>query len=281
MDSSKDYILRLFVAGGPRAPTEPLSYEHIAAALAEVMPSKTASARLSELTREGILEKVGHGSYQLAVAKQDDTPPSLQRLANVLRAALPSRALHAVIIWDATPILASTEDGVTGQHFVVEVPRQTGGATGAEIERNWPSKEPSNVREWAYRDDAMAELAGVPRRRPIVSVANASQANVNVHVAPAEGHYAATILTPAGHRIATRERIATDFMQLPGNLARDAFERLICHTKTPLQFGQLLAAARDRHDHARLLGWLGVLRGRLPRELASDFDAYLRREKRR
>lgn len=101
-----------------------LTVKEIHAALEEMgAPAKTGPlrGRLTELRHSGVVEKAGLGAYRLV---RTDPPSSyaVEEVAGFLSGQLSPTELARTVIWDATPYLMLSEDGVSGRQVVVETP---------------------------------------------------------------------------------------------------------------------------------------------------------------
>lgn len=264
---ARTMILRLFQQGAPRDPEEPISFATILEALSSQYSKGTISARLSELVDEGILERSGRGDYRL-VYTQASIPPRLVDLVDLLADQLPERTLHGTVVWDATPVLADTEDGVMASIQVLETERFTGGSTARMLLDHWTGEEVPHVEEFPDRDALLDEvIAGGPTNAPV--------GKPRVLVGPAEGLYAGTMLRPEGIRLASPERILADLLWLDDATAGDIARTRLTAPSADIDPAHLFAAADERNILPDLFAVLSSLRDRLPTELGRAYNERL------
>ncbi len=260
-------ILRLFQEAGPRGPEDPISFGTILDALSSRYTKGTISARLSELVDEGILERSGRGSYRL-VYTREPIPDALGELVDLLTHELPERTLQGTVAWDATPVLADSENGVMAPVQVLETERATGGATARMLLDRWPGGDIPHVKEFADRASLLeAALGGAP--------VNAPAGRRRILIGPAEGLYAATRLREEGIRLASPARILADLLCLEDPTAGEIAQVRITSPNANLDPTGLFAAAEERGILPDLFAVLASLRERLPEGLRTAYTGRL------
>lgn len=266
--TARTEILRLFRHAGPRDPDEPISFATIRDALAPEYTKGTVSARLSELVDEGILEKSSRGQYRLAYT-EEEIPDALREIVDLLTERLASDALQGTIVWDATPVLADSEDGVMAPVRVVETERFTGGSTARTILDYWPGEETPHVEEFADRITLLETVFGT---EPAMASADEPQ----VLVGPAESKYAATTLNPEGIRLATPERVLADLLNQSDPSAGEIARVRLTASQANLDPERLFSAAEERDLLADLFAVLSRHETRIPDQLREAYRQRLR-----
>lgn len=262
--TARAMVLQLFREAGPRQPEDPISFSTVMDALSSQYSKGTISARLSELVDEGILERSGRGTYRL-VYTREPIPDALADLIELLTDQLPERTLQGTVVWDATPVLADSEDGVVAPVQVLETERATGGSTARMLLDRWPTGDIPHVEEFADRTTLLeAALGGAP--------VNAPAGRRRILIGPAEGLYAATQLRQEGIRMASRERILTDLLWLEDPTAGEIAQLRLTSPSVDLDPGGLFAAAGERGLLPDLFAVLVSLRERLPGALQVAYD---------
>lgn len=259
-------ILRLFQQGAPRDPGDPISFATILEALSPEYSKGTVSARLSELVDEGILLRDARGTYRLAYT-EEPIPDALAGLADLLADRFPQGKRQGAVLWDATAVLADSEDGVMAPVHVLETESFTGGSTARMLLDNWPGDETPYVEEFSDRITLLeAALGSAP--------VNASPSQRRFLIGPAEGNYASTQLHPQGIRLATPERILADLLGQDDPALGDIARVRLTSPHASIDPDRLFAAAGERDLLPDLFALLGQLQGRLPEALE---EAYSRR----
>ncbi len=265
--TARTLILRLFQQGAPRDPDEPISFSTILEALSSQYSKGTISARLSELVDEGILERRGRGAYRLTYSKEP-VPERLAPLVELLMSELPPRTLQGTVVWDATPVLADSEDGVMAPVQVLETERFTGGQMARTVLDRWPGDTIPHVEEFQDRDELLdAALGAAP--------VNAPTNKPRILVGPVEGLYAATRLRPKGIRMASPERILADLLWRDDPTAGEIAAVRLTSPSASLDPAQLFAAAEERKILPDLFAVLTSLRERLPSALEHAYTERL------
>lgn len=265
--TARSRILQLFRQGRPRDPEDPLSFDSILEALAPQYTKGTISARLSELVDEGVLERTGRGKYQLVYA-QEAVPGDLADLVGLLVEELPERTRNGTVVWDATPVLADSEDGIMAPVHVVETERFTGGSTARMLVDHWPEDPVPHIQEFGDRPTLVEAAFGDP---PV----NAPPDKRKILVGPAEGLYASTALHPDGVRLATPERVLADVLRLRDPALGEVIRTRLTSTSSPVEPDRLFATADERGLLPDLFAVLSRLRDRLPEDLASGYNERL------
>lgn len=262
--TARSMILRLFRQGSPREPDEPISFATILDALPPRYGKGTVSARLSELVDEGILERIGRGDYRLAYT-DEPIPEGLRELIDLLTEELPERTLHGTIVWDATPVLADSEDGVMAPTRVLETERFTAGSSARMLIDRWPSEPVPHIEEFSDRDMLIdATLGGQPT--------NAPASKPRILIGPAQGLYAATRLLPEGIRLASPERILIDLLSLEDPSAGDIARIRLTSPTASLDPMRLFATAEERNILPDLFAVLNAQSERLPDDLNQAYN---------
>ncbi len=75
--------------------------------------------RLSELLQIGVVDQIGKARYTLTRSHEALGEP-IEGLVEFLHSYLRPEEMARTVVWDATPYLALSEDGVQGRHVVVE-----------------------------------------------------------------------------------------------------------------------------------------------------------------
>lgn len=259
-------ILRLFQQSGPRNPQDTISFATILEALSPQYSKGTVSARLSELVDEGLLLRDARGKYRLAYS-EEEIPDTLTDLVALLTNQLSEGKLHATILWDATAVLADSEDGIMAPIHVLETESFTGGSTARMLLDHWPGEDTPYVEEFGDRDTLLETALGTA---PV----NAAPDQQKVLIGPAEGKYASTQLHPQGIRLATPERILGDLLGQDDPTLGDIARVRLTSPHATIDPDRLFAAAEERDLLPDLFALLGQLRDRVPAPLG---DAYNRR----
>lgn len=254
--AAKDRIIRLFQDDARSV--EPLSFQEVLDRLP--YGKGTVSARLSELVTEGTLRKAGRGEYLLNRTDRE-LPDPLKTLVGQLVELFPEDTLWGTVVWDATPMVAKTEDGAPGQVLLVELPRGHGSSGIASALRDhWSPPPGPPVRSFSTRATLLDAMAG----RIDLDLAPGTD---RVLVGPAEGRLAATALHTVGVRVAERERVLADLLDpglLGGQVFSEAVRLELTSTRHPVRGELLIAAAKERGVLPSLFVLLGRLWPALP-----------------
>jgi len=259
--TSAEAVLRIFHEAGPRDPGDAITFDTILTALRPHYSKGTVSARLSELAKAGILRSDERGKYRLAYADLP-VPAPLQTLVGILKGQLPPRTLHGTVVWDATPHLATLEDGVMADIHVVETSRFTAGGTARMLLDAWPGEDAPHVQEFGDRGLLIEAVMG---RAEL----NLRAGQPRVLVGPSEGHYTGTVLLREGVRMTSAERFLADLLGTQDPSASDsAWLALVQDTIEP---ARLFAVATERGLTPQLYVILAGLLHEVPSTLREAF----------
>jgi hypothetical protein len=233
------------------------------------------SGRLSDLVREGIVEKPDRGRYRLTRTSDAGTPLESEmgsRLQNVLR----KEHLSTLVLWEATPYLEWNEDGPPGTRLVVEYPEAK--AIQGTVLSQWPQVEtpeawttrrkgPIGSALWDNPDQTMQ-----PGRPAIVFVASSRKKTRGK--TPMMAGLGGTALAPAGYRRPLRERVLCEFLgkDLEPELAKSVIDNILLSTQNtrPLEFKRLQQAAEAIKVEKELTVLLTAAYSRLPSQIQRD-----------
>jgi hypothetical protein len=246
----------------------PISFRTFLETFSPPFSKGTISARLTELVQEGILEKNSRGKYALAYGSEN-VSTNLRKLAALLKRLLPTPALQATILWDATPFLRDREDGVLAPVLVVETTRRATGSMARLLIDRWPTTKIPHIEEFADRDTLLEAVFGMMELQ-------APRSAHLVLVGPSEEEFAATLLQPQGCRIASPERILADLL-LQSDPGMAAVARLrLTSPRATLNPSRLLAAAQERDMLPSVFAILTQLRTSLSPAMRAGFEQRLK-----
>lgn len=170
-----------------------------------VPEDKEIRGRLSQLRRQGVVERPERGRYTLVRTDTKETA-ELATLVEILEDLLRPEALRRAVLWDATPYLELAEDGGPGTRLVVE--HEQASSLKDEIETRWPAEE--QVFAWT-----------VKRRGPLGYTLwepdDPAPYRIPFGLVFVDGvKLGATGLTPRGYRSPFPERMMMEFLGLEG-----------------------------------------------------------------
>lgn len=193
-------------------PDQALSTQEIAEQVARrledrdrVPKANEIRGRLTQLRKEGVVERPERGQYALVRADPDDTQ-ALAPLVDIVQALLRPDELRRSVLWDATPYLELAEDGGPGTRLVVE--HEHASALKDEVEIAWPGEEQPFT--WTVKPPGPLGLAlwepddPAPYRIPVGIVFVERE------------KLGGTGLTPGGYRAPFPERVMMEFLGLEG-----------------------------------------------------------------
>lgn len=155
--------------------------------------------RLTQLYKEGIVDRPARGEYLLVEAEPDETE-ELASLVDLISNILRPEELRRTVLWDATPYLQLTEDGAPGTRLVVE--HEQAPAFRDEVDVAWPTTPP--VATWAA---ATTGPVGPLLWEPAESMPYRTATGI-VFIERAK--FGATGVTPQGYRTPFQERIVIE-----------------------------------------------------------------------
>lgn len=157
--------------------------------------------RLTQLYKEGIVDRPARGEYLLVQAEPDETE-ELASLVDIVANILRPEELRRTVLWDATPYLQRTEDGAPGTRLVVE--HEQAPAFRDEVDVAWPETSP--VATWA------AETTG-PVGPLLWEPAESMPYRTSTGIVFVErAKFGATGVTPQGYRTPFQERAVVEFL---------------------------------------------------------------------
>lgn len=157
--------------------------------------------RLSQLRKEGVLERPERGRYRLVRGEVNETGALIQ-LVEIISDRMRTDELRRTVIWDATPFLSLSEDGSPGTRLVVE--HEQAGALEDEVEVEWSGDNSATT--WITKGDGPL---GVRLWEP----SSVAPYRIDVGIVFAEREkLGATGLTEQGYRTPFNERVITEFL---------------------------------------------------------------------
>lgn len=161
--------------------------------------------RLTQLHKEGVVERPERGRYSLVRADPQETM-RLSRLVDLVEASLQSEALRRTVLWDATPYLERAEDGGPGTRLVVE--HEHAGQLADKVKVAWSKDD--QLFTWTVQTGGPLGLALWKPDTP-------SPYRIPLGIVFVEREkLGATGLTPRGYRTPFPERVLTEFLGLEG-----------------------------------------------------------------
>jgi hypothetical protein len=204
--------------------------------------------RLAQLRKEGVLERPERGQYRLVRAEPNETE-ALIELVNLISNRVRPNELRRTVIWDATPFLSVSEDGIRGTRLVVE--HDQAGAledevgvewSGDRVAASWITKRsgPLGPRQWGPKES--------PSYRMDVGIVFAEREKLG-----------GTGLTENGYRTPFDERVVTEFLGEDGPPEAAPIVRNLLN-QSDLDFDRLWAASETMGvtlDTGALLAGMG------------------------
>ena len=218
--------------------------------------------RLTQLTKEGIVERPERGQYVLSRTEPDRTD-DLDRRTSVVSEIVREDEFRRTVLWDASPYLQLSEDGGPGRRLVIEHEYAT--SLRDEVEVAWPD---DHVATWT------AKTTG-----PIGSMIWNSDESSTYRTPLAivfvdRKKFGATGVTPRGFRTPFPERVVIEFLGEDGPAEATAIVQTML-TDPTTSFDRLWQAAESLGETETLGIMLAGLGDRLRPELREEFETRL------
>lgn len=214
--------------------------------------------RLTQLYKEGIVERPARGEYMLVQSDPNETE-ELARLVEIVSNVLRADELRRTVLWDATPYLQLTEDGAPGTRLVVE--HEQAPAFRDEVEVAWPTSTP--VATWT------AETTG-PVGPLLWEAADSMPYRTSTGIVFVErAKFGATGVTPQGYRTPFQERIVIEFLGEDGPAEATALVRTLLNDPST-EYDRLWQAAESLGEAVALGTVLAGLGDSLQPELRNQ-----------
>lgn len=212
--------------------------------------------RLTQLHKEGVVERPERGRYMLVQTEPNETNELVQ-LVDIVSEIVRQDALRRTVLWDASPYLQLAEDGGPGTRLVVE--HEHASSFRDEVEVAWPSD--NHVATWTAKTTGPVGLmlwepdGSAPYRTPVGIVF------------VERGKLGATGVTPRGYRAPFPERIVIEFLGDDGPAEATAIVQTMLNDPT-IDLDRLWQAAESLGEAVNL----GIMLAGLGNELRPDLQ---------
>jgi hypothetical protein len=214
--------------------------------------------RLTQLKKEGIVERPERGQYVLSRTEPNQTD-ELAQLASVLSEIVREDAFRRTVLWDASPYLELSEDGGPGRRLVIEHEHAT--SFRDEVEVAWPDNQ---VATWT------AKTTG-PIGSMIWNSDESSPYRTPLGIVFVDRKkFGATGVTPQGFRAPFPERVVIEFLGEDGPAEATAIVQTMLNDPTT-NFDRLWQAAESLGETSNLGIMLAGLGDKLRPELRDEF----------
>lgn len=218
--------------------------------------------RLTQLNKEGIVNRPERGQYVLSRTEPDQTN-ELSQLVSVLSGIVREEAFRRTVLWDASPYLQLSEDGGPGRRLVVE--HEQAESFRDEVEVAWPE---SQIATWT------AKTTG-PIGSMIWSPDDSSTYRTPLAIVFVDRKkFGATGVTPQGFRAPFSERIVVEFLGEDGPAEATAIVQTMLNDPTT-NFDRLWQAAESLGETENLGIMLAGIGDKLRPELRDKFEERL------
>lgn len=219
--------------------------------------------RLTQLHKEGVVERPERGRYMLVQTEPNETNDLVQ-LVDIVSDIVRQDALRRTVLWDASPYLQLAEDGGAGTRLVVE--HEHASSFRDEVDVAWPAD--NHVATWT------AKATG-----PVGSVLwepdSSAPYRVPIGIVFVEREkFGATGVTPRGYRTPFPERIVIEFLGDDGPAEATAIVQTMLNDPT-INLDRLWQAAESLGEAVNLGIMLAGLGNELRPELRNAFVARL------
>lgn len=215
--------------------------------------------RLTQLHKEGVVERPERGRYRLVQREPNETDELVQ-LVEVVSEFIRPEALRQTVLWDASPYLQLAEDGGPGTRLVVE--HEHAISLRDEVAVAWPTD--MDVATWTANTTGPL---GPTIWAPDDSVTYRTPTGI---VFVEREKFGATGVTPTGYRTPFPERVVIEFLGTDGPAEAAAIVQTMLNDPTT-DFDRLWQAAASLGTAVPLASMLAGLGTDLRPELRTQF----------
>ena len=218
--------------------------------------------RLTQLNKEGIVERPERGQYVLSQAEPNQTT-ELAQLTSIVSGIVREEAMRRTVLWDASSYLQLSEDGGPGRRLVIEHEQAT--SFRDEVAAAWPD---DNVATWT------AKTTG-PIGSMIWNPANSPPFRTPLGIVFVDrAKFGGTGVTPQGFRAPFPERVVIEFLGDDGPAEATAIVQTMLDDPAT-NFDRLWQAAESLGETENLGIMLAGLGDNLRPELRDEFETRL------